>query len=116
SAGAVSPDGSGGFQVTGSHAFAEEGNYAVRVSVSDVGGSGATTVGTAAVADAPLTATGAAVTATEGSAFTGVVATFTDANPAGTAGEFTATINWGDGTSSAGAVSASNGGFRVAGA
>ena len=30
------------------------------------------------------------------------VATFTDANPSATAGDFTATINWGDGTTSSG--------------
>jgi uncharacterized protein (TIGR03118 family) len=55
---------------------------------------------TAVVADAPLTISGVTVTATEGQSFTGKVATFTDANPNGVPGDFTAVINWGDGTSS----------------
>ena len=45
------------------------------------------------------------VSATEGSSTgTVTVATFTDANPSATAGDFTATINWGDGTSSSGTI------------
>jgi uncharacterized delta-60 repeat protein len=66
--------------------------------------------------DFPLTATGTAVTATAGAPFTGVVATFTDADPNGTAGQFTATITWGDGTTSAGTITANGqGGFDVTG-
>ena len=49
--------------------------------------------------DAALTANGSPVSATEGSSTgTVTVATFTDANPSATAGDFTATIDWGDGT------------------
>ena len=87
----------------------------MKVSIADAGGSTATANSSAAVADAPLTASAVAVSATEGAAFSGVVATFTDANPGATAGEFSATITWGDGTSSAGTISAANGGFRVSG-
>src|SRR5262249_49290147 len=104
----------GGFRVGGSHAYADEGSFAIKVTVNDVGGSSATADSSAAVVDAPLTATGAALTATEGSAFTGVVATFSDANPGGAAGDFTAPLDWGDGPTTAGTVSA-GGGFRVAG-
>ena len=43
------------------------------------------------------------------------VATFTDANPSATAGDFTATINWGDGNTSTGTVTEKNGVFSVAG-
>ena len=66
---------------------------------------------------ATLAATGASVGGTEGSS-TGAtaVATFTDANPNATASNFTATINWGDGTSTNGTVVAqSGGGFAVDG-
>jgi parallel beta-helix repeat protein len=115
SAGGVSPDGSGGFRVTGGHAYAEEGSYAVRVTVNDIGGSSFSVSGAATVADAPLTATGASITATEGTSFSGVVATFSDANPGATLGDFSATISWGDGRTSAGTVSANGGGFSVAG-
>jgi hypothetical protein len=45
-----------------------------------------------------------------------VVASFTDADPKGTADDYTATIAWGDGANSAGAVSANGrGGFDVTG-
>ena len=45
----------------------------------------------------------------------GVIATFTDAYPFGTAGDFTAVINWGDHLSSDGVVAASAAGFQVTG-
>jgi hypothetical protein len=45
----------------------------------------------------------------------GVVATFTDADPKGTVSDYAATIDWGDGTSSAGAVGTSGSGFTVGG-
>src|SRR5439155_26045592 len=53
----------------------------------------------ATIADATVTVTaGADISATEGND-TGdlIVATFTDANPGDQTGDFTATINWGDG-------------------
>src|SRR5262249_55902327 len=50
---------------------------------------------------------------TEGAAFSGTVATFTDTD-SGAAGDFTATINWGDGTTSARTIAAgAPGGFPV---
>ena len=52
-----------------------------------------------------ITAVATSVSGTEGAAISGAtVATFTDANPNATAGDFTATINWGDGTSTTGTV------------
>jgi hypothetical protein len=68
-------------------------------------------------ADAPITATGAPFGATEGVTFTGTVATFTDPDPASTAGEYSATIDWGDGTpTTAGTISGRPGGpFTVSG-
>jgi hypothetical protein len=45
-----------------------------------------------------------------------VVATFSDADPAGTVGDYTATINWGDGsTPTSGTIAAAAGGFTVSG-
>jgi len=108
---------SGGmFTVTGTHTYAEEAsNLPVVVTISDHGASASVT-GTANVSDAALTATAIAVSATEGAGFSGRVATFTDANPAGAAGDYTVTINWGDQTSaSAGAVTLSGGVFTVTG-
>src|SRR5258708_17305909 len=42
------------------------------------------------------------------------IATFTDSNATDAATGFTASINWGDGTTTAGTVSGSNGSFTVA--
>src|SRR5262249_55319560 len=81
-----------------------------------------TVVGTAltkasiAVPPPTVTAKGTVLTASAGKTFSGVVATFTDANTQATAANFTATINWGDGTTSTGTVTPDpNGGFDVSG-
>jgi uncharacterized protein (TIGR03118 family) len=63
----------------------------------------------------PLAATGVSLTVEEGT-FTGTVAAFGSTNSMAVAGDFTATISWGDGTTSAGTVSATgNGSFNVSG-
>jgi PKD repeat protein len=79
------------------HVYAEEGTYTFNVVIQDVGGSEVQVFGTAIVADAPLTATGLIISTPIYPAFNGVVATFTDADPAGVVSDYTATINWGDG-------------------
>ena len=57
--------------------------------------------GTVAAAEADvLTAQGLTFTANPGQAFSGTVATFTDSDTSNVAGDFSATINWGDGTTS----------------
>jgi streptogramin lyase len=53
----------------------------------------------------PLMATGTTISATEGAPFSGVVASFTDPDIQGTPTDFQATINWGDGTRTAGQIS-----------
>jgi len=66
----------------------------------------------------PTTATNAqpVIAATAGLTFNGLVATFSDLDPNGIAGNFTATIDWGDGHISPGVVSSNaNGGFNVSG-
>ncbi|MGA2497783.1 MAG: FG-GAP-like repeat-containing protein, partial [Tepidisphaeraceae bacterium] len=92
------------FQVTGNHTYAGEGAFTVNVSVTTSGG--VTTVltsGTATIADAPLSGgSGNPITATEGApAATFTVATFSDANPGASIGEFTGTVT---ATSSTGQV------------
>ena len=73
------------------------------------------------MADAALTGSAAAsVTATEGATATLTNATFTDANPLATTADFSATIDWGDGTttnfdSSAVSYDSSTGNYTVAG-
>jgi hypothetical protein len=67
---------------------------------------------TSIVKDAPLTAQGRAVFTTRGAKrFTDVtVAAFSDANPLATPSDFTATVNWGDGTVSAAQIAANRDG------
>ncbi len=62
-----------------------------------------------------VVATGSAITATAGSPFGGKVASFTDATSGRGPADFAATINWGDGSSSAGTISGSTGSFAVNG-
>lgn len=107
----------GGFAVTGTHVYTDEAqNLPVTVAIHEIGGSQVTANSKANVADAPLTASAVTITTTEGQTFSGTVATFNDANPFGTASDFTATVNWGDGsTTTAGTVSAVQNGFAIAG-
>ena len=96
----------------------DEGQFKIGVTIDDVGGSTTSATSSADIADAALTASGTTVSATKGVAISGAtVATFADANPNATASDFTATIDWGDGTSTRGTVVAqSGGGFAVDGA
>ncbi|HVX09989.1 MAG TPA: CARDB domain-containing protein [Pirellulales bacterium] len=109
--------GAGVFAVSGSHIYAAEATKSVTVTIHDVGGSSGTAHSTADIADASLSATSTTLTAIEGATFTGAVAAFTDANPLATAAAYTATIDWGDGTSSTGQVTTATGstGFVVNG-
>src|SRR6185437_3288599 len=120
SAGAIAAAAGGGFTVTGAHTYAAAGAYTATAAVTDAGGGSAATAATpVAVADAALTAAGGpALALVEGSGSGPVVvATFTDADPGGVAPGYRATIAWGDGTTSAGAVTATPtaGVFQVVG-
>jgi hypothetical protein len=104
--------GGGNFAVLASHTYAEEGNYALSVQVLDAGGSSVDGSTTIRVADAPMGNLSVHTPkATEG-ANTGTltVASFTDANAATPAADFTATVTWGDGKSSSASVRALGGG------
>lgn len=118
SVGSVTENPDGTFSVSASHTYTEETTYSTKVSVVDDGGSSTSIGGTVVVSDAPLRATGVE-TATTNPLSNLTLATFTDANPFGTAGDFTATIDWGDGTTSSGTVTgpvgASSGPYSVSG-
>jgi hypothetical protein len=124
----VVADPNGGFDVVGTHSYAEEGNYAITVSVTGLDGTqlSSSSQQLFVVADAPLTA--GALTpppnATINQAITSAVLFhFTDADPNGTASDYTATVTWGDGTSNnsgdgtgnVSVVANSAGGFNVIG-
>jgi PKD repeat protein len=98
----------GSFTVKASHTYTDEGTIGFRVNVNKGNTAASSAAGTATIADAGLTPSNVTVTPApiEQSSFTGLVATFTDADTAGVVGDFTATIDWGDGHSSKGTVSA----------
>ncbi len=78
------------------------GTYRVRV-VAENGRKGEYFL--SATADAPLAATGVDVSAVRGQLLDDViVATFTDTDPGSLLSDFSATINWGDGTTSDGTI------------
>ena len=70
---------------------------------------------TAAKPDDPIAVTGTTINATEGAGFTGTVASFTDPDTRSAAGEYSATIDWGDGSSSSGSITGTGGSFTVSG-
>jgi hypothetical protein len=134
--GTVTADPKGGFDLTGTHTYADSSqwqpqftfwpfrfrggrSYSITVTVNDTAnnatGSGESS---ARVASAPpnISAQGKDIQATSGQPFSGVVATFTDANSQAQASDFKATIYWGDGTNSDATISADpQGGFDVTG-
>jgi type VI protein secretion system component Hcp len=72
--------------------------------------------GTLTVTPAPLAATGIHINAIAGAPFQGAVATFTNADPIGRVTSYTASIDWGDGSTSAGVITDLGGGkFQVSG-
>ncbi len=90
----------GVYSVSGKNTYASFGSFPVKVTVSDAGGSSATINSTAKVASPTITASPSNFTTTHGTNFSARVATFTDADPNATVGQFTITILWGDNTSS----------------
>jgi hypothetical protein len=121
SAGTITADPNGGFDISGTNTYSQPGSFPITVTVRNqsgaVVGSGVSSATvTAAAATATLAAKGTVLTETVGKQFSSIVASFTDSNANVTAGSFTTTIDWGDGTSSAGTVSVDpNGGFDVSG-
>jgi hypothetical protein len=116
--------GGGAFAVVGSHAYLEEGNgLPFGISITDSTGAINGTAATVSVQDAGLTvrSVGGPTGLQEGSTATATVATFSDADPNGAAGDYTATVQWGDGASSTltasggGIVANPGGGFSVVG-
>jgi hypothetical protein len=106
-AGTVVALGGGNFGLEGGHTYAEEGSFTIAATVADdAPGTATTTItGSVVILNAPLTGTAVTLHGTEGAPLTNVdVATFVDADPLGDANDMVATIDWGDGTVTAGTV------------
>ena len=102
--------------VTGGHAYAQQGYFPTRITISDDSGPLGQATGEAIVADTQFTLASANITAFAGVPFTGTVATLTDLPSGDNAGDFDVTITWGDGTSSAGTLQTTSAGkFDVSG-
>ena len=113
SAGTISGPTGGPFTVSGTHMYAEEGGYAVTVTITDVDNlaNNDTANSRAAVGDAPIVArcptplpTPSTAPPVSLQAFAGTTAIFNDSSATGTLSDFSATINWGDASSSPGTV------------
>ena len=99
----------------GTHAYARAGVYSITVRI--VSGGVATNVITNAKIDLAVIATrGLAATATIKQAAPLTLATFRDADRTAKVGQFTAMIDWGDGSTSTGAIASDgHGAFLVTG-
>jgi len=116
SSGRLVPQSSGWFDVYGDHLYAKLGTYNVQIAIHDVGGSTGSASSTLTVQDAIWVASPSLLFETQGQTFTATVAMFSYGNPTAASGIFTAAINWGDGTTSAGTIQPDgHGSFTVVG-
>ncbi len=102
---------------TPSHIYVEEGTYHGTLTATNGAGLSSSTPFTAEVVDAPLIATGRNIVASNPVHAT--VASFSDTNPPADAGqdpsEYSATIDWGDGNTTAGTIVPNGVDFNVDG-
>src|SRR5207245_1364851 len=108
----------GTFTVSADHLYAEEGTYPITVTISHESAPTATATSTATVSDPSVVATGGfSFSATEGSLSTAqTVATFTDPGGAESLTDYSASIAWGDSSTSPGSITYASGVFTVKGA
>jgi hypothetical protein len=111
----------GGFKVSGTYTYANEGSYTTSIQVNTPSGVitiGGTALVAAPVSDAPLSDGGQSIETTVGEEFDGVVATFSVADQGAQADNYTATIDWGDGNVTTGDITFDDaiGAFDVSGA
>ncbi|HWB12842.1 MAG TPA: DUF4214 domain-containing protein [Pirellulales bacterium] len=110
------------FTVSGQHDYSQDGTYSVKVTLAHESAPAITVTSAAQIANAStsggggIAATGLTLTGNELTVLTSVaVATFTDGDGSLPAADFSATIDWGDGTSSAGSIALSSGTYTVSG-
>jgi hypothetical protein len=117
--GVVSGPIGGPFTISGSHTYAEDGTFHIAAIFSD--DPPATLIGipimsTAHVSEGTFGVAGVGpISVTEGQPFSGTLATFSDPGSPDPAADFTATVDWGDGTTTTGTVTGAGGNFTVSG-
>ena len=113
------PGGAGtAYSISGTHTYADEGTFTIATTAFEAfePAFSISVNSQMTVADADvLTAVPLSFVTIVGVPFSGPVATFTDTYTGNTASDFTATINWGDATSTAGVISGGGGTFTVSG-
>jgi len=99
------------YTIKGTHTYADEGNYAVLATVTDVGGESTGTDLSVTVNDAAITATAGAdiITNLTPSLPDTIVAKFTDALPGDHTSDFTAVVNFGDNSGDISSATAGSG-------
>ncbi len=103
SVGVVDGSGASGYTVSGSHNYGADKDgrtFTVTVTIKDMGGQMINPTTTLLITEAPLNVTNDTINPAEGVPFSDRVATFTDAYGDGTKDDYTATIDWGDGSGS----------------
>ncbi len=101
------------YSILGDHMYTRQGSYTVTVTLHIPGRADTTVTGQATVVNAPLTMPTITVSPLEGTPYNDIIAKFNDGNPTGYPSEFTATVNWGDGTVTAGTIVAEPGNSSV---
>ncbi|HQU44396.1 MAG TPA: Ig-like domain-containing protein, partial [Pirellulales bacterium] len=106
----------GVFTVSGTHTYTEQGTESPAITITHGSAAPVTATASVDVSDAALVATPATLTATAGSSQTFSVATFTDPGGAQPVSDYSATINWGDNTTTDnGTIALNSGVFTVSG-
>lgn len=107
--GTIQSNGTGGFNVVGTHTYAVFGTYDTSITITPMNGSAVSPTGVANVADAALMALTAPINlgSSEGKP-TGnvIVGYFKDADPNANVSEYEGVLNWGDGTATIALTSA----------
>src|SRR5262249_53125241 len=107
----------GGYDVTGTHTYQENGSYQIIVQIIDLGGSRLTATASASITEAAIVGTPARVPGTEAASLNNVTAaTFTHGSGVESPSGFSAVIDWGDGSApSTGTISISGNVYSVLG-
>ncbi len=103
------------YNLSASHTYARAGKFPLIVTIDHALGARVVAENLAIVTSDPLTVVGRKLTTTSGWVSSLSVATFSDSTSTGRAGDYRASINWGDGQVSPGTIRPTAAGFNVGG-